>query len=93
MAHLAEMHGTTIELNGMGGLFGLVHATLGCCIENTTYYEFFGGSATGLRERAAAFGLTNGPVIEDGHIRPNETSGWGAEWDEEKFHALVVEEH
>ena len=26
LAHLAELHGTTVELNGPGGLFGLVHA-------------------------------------------------------------------
>ena len=93
MAHLAEMHDTTIELNGMGGLFGLLHATLGCCIDNTTYYEFFGGSAASLRESGEQFGLTNAPLIEDGHITPSDLPGWGAEWDMDRFSALVVEEH
>ena len=31
LAHLAEMHGTNVELNGPGGLYGLVHAHLLCC--------------------------------------------------------------
>ena len=93
MAHLAEMHGTTIELNGTGGLYGLVHATLGCCIDNTNYYEFSGSSGEALREQGAQYGLTNAPLIQDGHIAPNDIPGWGAEWDEEKFNALVVEEH
>ena len=52
MAHLAEMYSTTIELNGMGGLFGLVHATLGCCIDNTTFYEFSGTSGARCAVRA-----------------------------------------
>jgi L-alanine-DL-glutamate epimerase-like enolase superfamily enzyme len=42
MAHFAELHGTNVELNGQGGLFGLVHAHLGCCIDNTDFYEYFG---------------------------------------------------
>ena len=91
MAHLAEMYGTSIELNGMGGLFGLVHATLGCCIDNTTYYELSGGSATALRQRGEACGLLNAPVIEAGHIAPNDRPGWGAEWDEERFGSMIVE--
>ena len=92
MAHLAEMHGTSIELNGMGGLFGLLHATLGCCVDNTTYYEFFGGSGAALREHGERYGLPNAPLVEDGYIAPNDLPGWGAQWDMEKFNALVVEE-
>ena len=30
LAHLAELHNTHIELNGQGGLFGHIHAHLGC---------------------------------------------------------------
>ncbi len=93
LAHLAEMHGATIELNGTGGLSGLVHATLGCCIDNTQFYEFFGGSGDALRKQGALWGLTNAPLIEDGHIAPNDLPGWGADWDEGKFNSLVVEEH
>ena len=93
MAHLAELHGTSIELNGFGGLFGMLHATLGCCIDNTTFYEFFGGSGEALRELGERFGLTNAPLIEEGHIAPNDLPGWGAEWDMDKFDAMVVEEH
>ena len=26
-------------MNAEGGLFGLVHAHLGCCIDNTQFYE------------------------------------------------------
>jgi L-alanine-DL-glutamate epimerase-like enolase superfamily enzyme len=39
MAHFAEMYDTNVELNAEGGLFGLVHAHLGCCIDNTGFYE------------------------------------------------------
>ena len=41
LANLAEMRGTTIELNGPGGLFGLLHAQMMCCIPNASYYEYF----------------------------------------------------
>ncbi len=41
LAHLAELHNTNVELNGQGGLWGLVHAHVGCCIDNTDYYEYF----------------------------------------------------
>ena len=41
LAHLAEMHGAQVEIAGPGGLFGHVHAHLGCCIENNDYYEYF----------------------------------------------------
>jgi L-alanine-DL-glutamate epimerase-like enolase superfamily enzyme len=39
--HLAEANGTTVEFNGPGGLFGLVHGHLVCALKNTTYYEYF----------------------------------------------------
>ena len=31
--------------------------------------------------------------IEDGHIAPPDGPGWGAQWDEERFRSLVVEEY
>ena len=39
MAHFAEMYDTNVELNHEGGLFGQVHAHLGCCIDNTSFFE------------------------------------------------------
>ena len=93
LAHLAELHGANIELNGGGALDGLVHAHLGCCIDNTDFYEFFGATADSLRQAGARWGLLNAPLLAEGHIAPPDGPGWGAEWDEEKFGSLVVEEH
>lgn len=93
LAHLAELHGTNIELNAQGGLFGHVHANLGCCIDNTDFYEYFGGDGESMRRSGLQWGLLNGPLIEDGHITPEDGPGWGAEWDEEKFASLVTERH
>jgi len=93
MAHLAELHGTRIELHSPGMLFGLLHATLGCCIDNTTFFEFMRGSqGTALREQGERYGLMSAPLIEDGYIAPNDLPGWGAEWDMDRFNSLVVEE-
>lgn len=95
MAHFAELYGTNVELNGVGGLFGLLHAHLGCCIDNADYYEMFQGidPERGLRHMGEAWGMVNGPLIEDGHIAPPDGPGWGAEWDEERFQSLVVAVH
>ena len=83
LAHLAEMHGTTVEFNGPGGLFGLVHAHLVCAIRNTSYYEYFPG---GSRDEAGKeIGLLNPPIPEKGYITPPSTPGWGAEWDRAYF--------
>ncbi len=79
LAHLAELHHAKIELNGPGGLFGLVHAHLVCAISNTTYYEFFPNGSRDTRGRE--IGLLNPPVPENGHITPPYNPGWGAEWD------------
>lgn len=76
-------HNTNIELNGPGGLFGLVHAHLTCAIENTTYYEYFPG---GTRDEIGQeIGLTNPPVPVNGHVTPPDGPGWGAEWDMDYF--------
>ena len=85
MAHFAELHGANVELNGWGGNFGLVHAHLGCCIDNTDYYEYFGREHPGIE-----WGLTNAPLVADGHIAPPDGPGWGAEWDEDRFQSLIV---
>jgi L-alanine-DL-glutamate epimerase-like enolase superfamily enzyme len=83
LAHLAELHGARIELNGPGGLFGLVHAHLVCAIGNTSYYEYFpGGSRDELGQQ---IGLLNPPLPVNGQITPPATPGWGAEWDWERF--------
>ena len=80
LAHLAELHGANIELNGPGGLFGLVHAHLVCAIQNTSYYEYF---PSGTRDEVGTeiMGLLNPPVPQDGHVTPPTSPGWGAEWD------------
>ncbi|MFN8443002.1 MAG: enolase C-terminal domain-like protein [Caldilineaceae bacterium] len=93
MAHFAEMHGTNIEMNAQGGLFGLIHAHLGCSIDNTDYYEYFVMSADGNRTQGESWGMTNGPLIVDGHIAPPDGPGWGAEWDEGRFRSLVVAQY
>ena len=92
MAHFAELYGTNIELNGQGGLFGLLHAHLGCCIDNTDFYEYSSGgqSGDGLRTAGEVWGMVNAPLIEGGHLAPPDGPGWGAEWDEARFQSLVV---
>ena len=79
LAHLAELHGQRIELNGPGGLFGLVHAHLVCAIQNTSYYEYFPGGSRD--EQGKAIGLLNPPLPQQGRITPPSGPGWGAAWD------------
>lgn len=92
MAHFAEMHGANIEMNHQGGLFGLVHAHLGCCIDNTDYYEYFLTTADGQRRDGQEWGMLNAPLIEEGHLAPPDGPGWGAEWDEARFRSLLKAE-
>jgi L-alanine-DL-glutamate epimerase-like enolase superfamily enzyme len=89
LAHFAELYGANVELNGQGGLFGLLHAHLGCCIDNADFYEYFRSN----REAGLEWGLLNAPLIEEGHIAPPDGPGWGAEWDEDKFQSLVIQEY
>ena len=92
LAHLAELHGASIELNGYGGLYGLVHAHLLASISNTGYYETF-GEFRGHSERSSVeIGLLNPLKVVDGHVAPPSGPGWGAEWDWSYFHKRVVEE-
>ncbi|MBM3262936.1 MAG: hypothetical protein FJY97_05855 [candidate division Zixibacteria bacterium] len=90
MAHFAEMYDTNVELNGPGGLFGLIHCHLGCCIDNTDYYELSGGE---LRPAGLRWGMVNGPEIVGGFMTPPYAPGWGAEWDRDRFNSLIVEEY
>ena len=76
LAHFAELHGTNVEFNGPGGLFGLMHAHVGCCIDNTDYYELLGpADPRRLRDEGEEWGLLNAPLIEDGHIAPPDGPG------------------
>ena len=91
MAHFAELYGTSIELNGTGGLWGQVHAHLGCCIMNNDYYESSVGRAATIKESAAQLGMMNPPEIVDGKLIPADGPGWGAEWDMAQFEKRTVE--
>lgn len=79
VAHFAELYGTSVEVNGPGGLGGQLHAQLGCSIANMEWFEHFERFAPLARE----FGIVNGPVPVDGYITPSTLPGWGAEidWD------------
>lgn len=95
MAHFAELYDTNIEMNAMGGLYGHIHATLGCCIDNTGFYEYNGGAeggANGLRKAGEPWGMVNAPLIANGKLAPSDLPGWGAEWDEKRFQSLIVSE-
>ena len=90
LAHLAEMHRQRIELNGPGGLFGLVHVHLVCAIINTSYYEYF---PNGSRDEVGKeIGLMTPPVPQDGYVTPPEGPGWGAVWDWDYFNKTRVAE-
>lgn len=91
LAHFAELQGANVEPNGPGGLFGLGHAHLGCCLDNADYYEFFGGGPDALVQQGQLWGMVNAPLIVDGHIAPPDGPGWGAEWDEAVFQRLTVD--
>jgi L-alanine-DL-glutamate epimerase-like enolase superfamily enzyme len=90
MAHFAEMYDTNIELNHEGGLFGLVHTHLGCCIDNTGFFEAGLDNLTGRGQR---WGMLNPPAVVDGHLTPPDGPGWGAEWDRDRFNHMTVETH
>ena len=89
LAHLAELHGTTVELNAGGGLFGLVHGHLLSCIFNTSYYEFFGGAN---EQAGKEIGMLNPLTPVGARVFPPDGPGWGAEWDWSYFNKKVVEE-
>jgi L-alanine-DL-glutamate epimerase-like enolase superfamily enzyme len=80
LAHFAELHGATVELNGAGGLYGLVHVHLGCSIANNSYFEHFSPGRR-VTEMGLQLGMTNTPEVVDGCLTPPNGPGWGAEWD------------
>ncbi len=88
LAAMAEHHGTTVELNGPGGLFGLVNTQLCCGLAATTYYEFFPGGTRDLLGKE--IGLTNPAMPSAGIVRPPSGPGWGAEWDRPYFEKVRV---
>jgi L-alanine-DL-glutamate epimerase-like enolase superfamily enzyme len=83
LAHCAQMHQSTIEFNGPGGLFGLVHTHLVCAIDNTRYYEYFPGGSRD--ELGKEIGLLNPPLPAAGRVTPPSGPGWGAVWDWDYF--------
>ena len=88
LAERASKLNASVELNGPGGLFGLVHAHLACAIENTTYYEYFPG---GTRDEIGKeIGLLNPPLPVNGFIQPPDEHGWGAQWDIAYFNSKRV---
>jgi L-alanine-DL-glutamate epimerase-like enolase superfamily enzyme len=89
LAHLAELHGTNVEFNGNGGLWGLVHAHLLCSVQNTSYYEYFPGGWHD--DIGVTFGMMNPVVPENGQISPPDAPGWGAEWNWGLFKKRRVE--
>ncbi len=87
--HAAE-NGTNVELNGPGGLFGLVHTHMVCAIPNTSYYEYFPGGSRD--ELGREIGLLNPPVPQNGEVKPPNRAGWGAVWDWQYFNSVRVAE-
>ena len=89
-AQHAAAHGTNVELNGPGGLFGLIHTHLVCAIPNTSYYEYFPGGTRD--ELGREIGLLNPPLPAQGMMTPPNRPGWGAVWDWDYFRGVRVAE-
>ena len=90
LARHASEHGTNVELNGPGGLFGLVHTHMVCAIPNTSYYEYFPGGSRD--ELGREIGLLNPPIPKNGKVKPPNRPGWGAVWDWQYFNSIRVAE-
>ncbi len=88
VAACAARQGTAVELNGPGGLFGLLHAHLVCALPHTSRYEYFPGGSRD--ELGREIGLLNPPVPVQGVISPPPGPGWGAVWDWQRFDAQTV---
>ncbi len=86
-AAFAECFGTTIEFNGLGGLFGAVSAHLLATVPNTTYYEL---SRDG-RAQAKECGLENVPTVVGGRFGPLVGPWFGLVVDGDYFRKLTVE--
>ncbi len=90
LAYHAASRNTNVELNGPGGLFGLVHTHLTCAIPNTSYYEYFPGGTRD--ELGREIGLLNPPIPKNGHVTPPNRPGWGAVWDRQYFDSVRMAE-
>ena len=90
LARHAANHGANVELNGPGGLFGLVHTHMVCAIPNTSYYEYFPGGSRD--ELGREIGLLNPPIPQNGKVTPPNRPGWGAVWDWQYFNSVRVAE-
>jgi L-alanine-DL-glutamate epimerase-like enolase superfamily enzyme len=88
LAHMAELHGTNVEMNGIGELGGHVHVQLQCAIANTELFEHFTYPAA----RAKESGIANAPDAVDGHVTHSMLPGWGAEIDWAYVQRKTVEE-
>ena len=88
IAKFAARHNTLVELNGPGGLFGLVHAHMVCAIPNTSRYEYFPDGSRD--ELGREIGLLNPSVPVAGVVKPPAGPGWGAEWDWQRFRAKTA---
>ena len=82
--------GANVELNGPGGLFGLVHTHLVCSIGNSSYYEYFPGGSRD--ELGREIGLLNPSIPRDGEVSPPNRPGWGSVWDWGYFNSVRVAE-
>ncbi|TFG73758.1 MAG: hypothetical protein E4H27_00180 [Anaerolineales bacterium] len=72
VAYSAELHGTRIELNGQGALFGLVHAHLECCIDNTDCYAYFGSETADRNlQEGQQWALRNQPTPQRSFVLPS----------------------
>jgi len=89
LAHFAELHGSNVEMNAIGGLGGHVHVQLQCAIPNTYAYEYFAH----FPGRAKEMGILNAPDAKDGHLEPSLLPGWGAEIDWEYVKHRTVAEY
>ena len=88
VAQHAATRNTNVELNGPGGLFGLVHTHMACAIPNTTYYEYFPGGSRD--ELGREIGLLNPPIPKNGQVTPPNRPGWGAVWDHQYFESVRI---
>ena len=88
LAEHAASRNTNVELNGPGGLFGLVHTHLTCAIPNTSYYEYFPGGSRD--EIGREIGLLNPPIPQNGQVTPPNRPGWGAVWDTQYFNSIRI---
>ena len=83
LANCAQMRDSAIELNGPGGLFGLIHIHLVCAIGNTRYYEYLPGGTRDDLSRE--IGLMDSLPLINGYVCPPQVPLWGAECDRAYF--------